>query len=68
MSESATVGFVILGETKIYVSIRQFVSCRWIQAQERTKKGARLEELEAALRRIPGARGKLLKGKTQVLP
>lgn len=62
------IGFVVLGGTKIFITVREgrtsrWVSARWVGGQE----GGHLPTIERALKKIKGVREKLLDGKMQAL-
>lgn len=67
MAKGPVIGFVILGGQKIFVSVRQGSSGKWVTTRQ-SSEGERLERIEAALRKIPNSRERLLGGKFQVLP
>ena len=56
-------GFIVFQGQKIFISMRIVQECRWITRRTGEQPGTRLPEIEQALKKISGAKGKLLNGK-----
>ena len=60
------IGFVLLGEKKILIRVRDGQTSRWVSARA-GQDGPRLTSVERALKKVKGARERLLDGKMQAL-
>jgi len=60
-------GFVMLEGTKVLITVRDGNTSRWVSARAGKMDGPRLAGIERALKKVKGAREKLLSGKMQAV-